>query len=112
MSKIGIEISVNVSKIDKARIYQGKKGKYLKLTTFVDPDEGDQYGNHGFVTQSKDKDEDIRMPILGNSKVFWQDRQQTGASPAPPRQPAGQDQGYGNQSVSRPYDLTEDDLPF
>lgn len=73
--KVGIELNIDVTLIDKARIYPGKKGKYLKLTTFVEPDQEDQYGNHGFVTQSKDKNEETRMPILGNAKVFWRDEE-------------------------------------
>ncbi len=37
--KIGIRIKLNVTKIEKARLYKGKKGIYLDATTFVDLDE-------------------------------------------------------------------------
>ena len=70
MSKVGVEIQIDVSKIDKARLYKGKKGNYLTMTAFIDLHEIDQYGNSGMVTHKKGKDEE-RAPILGNTKVFW-----------------------------------------
>jgi len=77
MSKIGVEIRIDVTKIEKQRIYNGQKGKYLTMTAFIDPDNEDQYGNHGMVTHSKNEGED-RAPILGNAKVFWRDNQGNG----------------------------------
>lgn len=70
--KIGVEIKIDVTKIDKARIFTGQKGKYLTMTTFIDIDNQDQYGNNGMVTHKKDQNEN-QTPILGNSKVFWSD---------------------------------------
>ena len=49
MSKIGISIDINVSKILKERLYQGKQGVYLNLTTFIDTENQDIYGNNGFI---------------------------------------------------------------
>jgi hypothetical protein len=74
--KIGISIRVDVTKIEKERLYKGAKGTYLDLTTFVDLGTEDQYGNHGFISQSVDKDErdaGVKTPILGNCKVFYRD---------------------------------------
>ncbi len=92
MAKIGLEISIDVTQIDKARLFQGKKGKYLTLTGFVNLEEKDQYDNNGFITQKKNKDEpkDMKMPILGNSRVFWSDmeQQQQGYQQAPQASPA------------------------
>lgn len=71
--KIGVSVRIDVTKILKERLYVGKKGTYLDLTTFIDPDDPDQHGNHGFITQSVSQDEreqGVRLPILGNSKVF------------------------------------------
>lgn len=73
--KLGISVKLDVTKIDKSRIFEGKKGKYLDLTTFVDLDNLDEYGNNGFISQSVSKDEQssgVKTPILGNVKVFWQ----------------------------------------
>jgi hypothetical protein len=70
MSKVGVEIQIDVNKIDEDRLYKGKKGNYLTMTAFIDLHEIDQYGNNGMVTHKKGKDEE-RAPILGNTKVFW-----------------------------------------
>ena len=74
MSKVGVELRIDVTKIDKARIFTGKKGKYLTMTAFIDLDTQDQYGNNGMITHAKLEGED-KAPILGNSKVFWRDDQ-------------------------------------
>jgi hypothetical protein len=79
MSNIGLSISIDVSKIDKSRLKEvtkkdGSKATYLNLTTFINPAEEDQYGNHGFISQSITKEEreaGERTPILGNSKVIY-----------------------------------------
>jgi len=86
MAKIGINISIDVSKIDKTRLFQGKKGTYMDLTTFVDLDNVDQYDQNGFIGQSTSKEEreaGVRTPILGNCKVFF-----NSASSTPPPQTA------------------------
>lgn len=72
--KIGVEVKIDVTQIDKARLFKGKKGTYLSLTTFIDTDEKDQYDNNGFVTQSPTKEEreaKEKLPILGNVRVFY-----------------------------------------
>ena len=74
--KIGVSLKVDVSKIDKARLFQGQKGTYLDATVFIDVDELDQYGNSGMITQDVSKDEKqqgVKGNILGNCKVFWND---------------------------------------
>ena len=75
--KVGITISLDVTKIDKSRLYKGMKGTYLDLTTFVDTETKDQYENNGFISQSQTKEEREggaeRPPILGNVKVFFTD---------------------------------------
>ncbi len=72
--KLGIALKIDVTKIDKARIFEGKKGKYLDLTTFIDTDEQDEYGNNGFISHSQTKEErqsKTNTPIVGNAKVFY-----------------------------------------
>ena len=84
--KVGIELNIDVTKIDKAFIYEGKKGKYLKLTSFIDLDEKDQYDNNGMVTQKVSKeaqDAGQKGAILGNSRIFWQDQGQAPVQQSP-----------------------------
>jgi len=92
--KIGISIKLDVSKIDKSRLFKGDKGTYLDLTTFIDLDQQDQYGNNGFIAQSVTKEERERGEqgaILGNSKVFYKE---------------------GGQQQAQPVSDFDDDIPF
>lgn len=75
--KIGIEVRIDVTKIDKARLYKGAKGTYLTMTTFIDTDNPDQYDNNGFISHKQTKEESdskTYTPILGNCKVFYKDK--------------------------------------
>lgn len=100
--KVGINVRIDVTKIDKERLYKGAKGTYLDLTTFVDTAVADQYENNGFVSQSQTKEEreaGKKTPILGNVKVFYTD--------------SGAPQNTGKvQQVMQEADLLEDDIPF
>ena len=84
MSKIGVSLKINCSKIDKARLFAGEKGKYLDATVFIDLDVADEYGNHGMITQDVSKEEKERGDrgaILGNAKIFWQGEGKQGSAP-------------------------------
>ncbi len=110
--KIGVSLKINLSKIDKARIFEGEKGKYYDMTAFIDLDSEDQYGNNGFISESVTEDErkaKVKGTILGNSKVFWKGEGTT---------QAGYDKGISDakQAVSRDegyhVDIPDDDIPF
>ena len=94
-----LSIKLDVSKIDKSKLFKGAKGTYLDLTVALN-DEPDQYGNdvsawHG---QSKEEREAKTDKIfLGNGKVFWQ------SEPKPKREIEVHDP----EVIER-----EDDLPF
>jgi hypothetical protein len=63
--------NINVTKIDKTALYEGKNGKYLNLVFFDNKDGPDQYGNDGFVTQDIGKERreaGEKGPIIGNWK--------------------------------------------
>ena len=67
-----ISASVNLSKIDKSKLIDGKKGKYLDLTIWVN-DEDDQFGNNVSVQQKLSKEEregGAEKIYLGNGKTF------------------------------------------
>ena len=66
MSKL-ILASIDVTKIQKALLYQGKKGTYLKLSIWQN-DEPDQYGNDFSIQQTTGKD-DPKI-FLGNGKYY------------------------------------------
>ena len=101
--KVGISVKIDVSKIDKSRLYKGAKGTYLDLTTFVDTVEQDQYENNGFISQSltkEERDAGQKTPILGNVKVFYTDGESAPSNTGKVKQ------------VMQEADLLEDDIPF
>ena len=65
-----LKISIDVTKIDKKRLYKGKKGTYLNAAILL-RDEPDQYGNDGFIAEEVSKEEresGTKGTILGNVK--------------------------------------------
>jgi hypothetical protein len=96
MSKIALSLKINLSKMDMARIFNGKEGaQYLDATIFVNMDELDQYGNSGMITQDVTKDEKaqgVKGNILGNGKVFWVENGQA------PQQAGQAGQGFQQQA--------------
>ena len=100
--KIGCNISIDVTKLDKARFYQGLKGTYVNLTAFINTENPGQYGDHGPVrqqTSKEERDNGVDMPICGNVKVFW-----TGESEREDYTPPVSDAGNGGGF--------DDDIPF
>lgn len=72
--KIGINLNIDVTKLDKSKFYEGKSGKYASLTVFVDTEEKDQYGNNGGIYEAQSKEEreaKTKKNFVGNAKVFY-----------------------------------------
>lgn len=73
MSKL-LSLSVDLSKIDKSKITEGKNGaKYYSLTIEL-KDEKDQYGNDltAWTTQTKeDRESKTSRTYLGNGKIIF-----------------------------------------
>lgn len=71
---------IDVTKIDKAKLYVGEKGKYLDIALIETPD--NRFGNDYMIVQSVTKEErlaGVKGAVLGNAKIV-------GARPA--QQPA------------------------
>ena len=65
--------SIDLTKIDKAKIYEGKKGKYYPITIVLN-DELGQYGDSGYIQTEQTKEErdaKAQKSYLGNVKVVW-----------------------------------------
>ena len=100
-----IALKIDVTKIDKARLYKGEKGTYLDCIYHYN-DIADQYGNHGFISESVSKEEreaGTQGTILGNGKIVWTEslEPQKGVTTA---QVADKFDGVPEQD--------DDDLPF
>ena len=88
-----INMSINLNKIDKSKIIDGKKGKYLNLTIGANRDGEDQYGNTHYAFQSQSKEEregKAEKNYLGNGKEFV----------------------FDNETKAETVTNNEDDLPF
>ena len=96
MSKIGVRLKINVSKIEKARLFKGAKGMYLDCTVFIDQANPSQYGDHGFIAQDVSKEEreaGTKGPIIGNVEVFYNENQSQQSAPRQGSQGAQDAQG-------------------
>lgn len=105
MDKQLIALNLNLSLVDKARLYSGKKGKYLSAVLHLTP-VVDQYGNNGFVVESISKEErqaGQRGTIIGNAKII---------TPAGEQNVAPQVTAYTPPSDSQDGKYDDDDLPF
>lgn len=72
MAKI-LNVSVNVEKINKAKLIKGKKGTYLSLNIAIN-DEKDQFENDCSVWENQSKEEreaKTEKNYLGNGKIIW-----------------------------------------
>lgn len=69
-----INASINLSKIDKTKIIEGKDGaKYYNLSIFLN-DEKDKFGNDVSVAERQSKEESEakeKKNYLGNGRVVW-----------------------------------------
>jgi hypothetical protein len=69
-----IKIKLDVTKIDKSRLYKGAKGTYLDLVIYEN-EQPDTYGNDYSVKQDctkEDRDNGVKMPYIGNGKRIGQ----------------------------------------
>ena len=99
-----INFSIDLTKIPKDKIIDGKKGKYLPITLTLN-DELDNFGNNGpvIVAQSKEEREAKAGKVyLGNATVAWTNGQNVDVAPR---------EGQPQQRQAAPAPV-EDDLPF
>ena len=88
-----IVVKIDVTKIDKARLYKGAKGTYLDAILRPTPDS--KYGEDYMIVQSVSKEEreqGIKGNIIGNARIL-----QGQGRPAAKPQPAPQQDDDANQ---------------
>ena len=100
-----IRASINLTNVDKTKIINGKKGKYLPIVVTLN-DEPDQFGNQGPITIAQTKEEREAKEgktYLGNVQVVWTNGNNVDVAPRDNNpQPA-------KAQVKKEV---EDDLPF
>lgn len=103
-----LRIKIDVTKIDKAKLFRGQKGTYLDVACLMHA-EPDQYGNDAMVVQDLGKEAreaGEKGPILGNAKwAVRPDGQQQHPAPVT-RHPDGSTSAIDSQ------DDDGDDIPF
>lgn len=102
--------SIDLTKIPKDRIVEGKKGKYLNVVVTVN-NEVDQYGNNASITVDQTADErsaKVAKTYLGNAKVVWTD----GQFPSAPPRDGQMQQGMNSPQAAAPAVAPSNDLPF
>jgi hypothetical protein len=71
-----LAVSIDLTKIDKSQIVEGKNGgKYVNVTLSVN-DEDDKFGNNVSLWQSQSKEDreaKASRNFLGNGKKLWSD---------------------------------------
>jgi hypothetical protein len=103
-----ISANIDLTKIEKAKIYEGKKGKYYPITIVLN-DELGQYGDSGYIQTEQTKEErdaKSQKSYLGNVKVVWTNGSNVEAAA---RDGGGQPQ---QQGYAAPQAASEPDLPF
>ena len=101
------KLKINVLKIDKAHLYQGKTAKYLDCAIWPNKNGADEYGNTHYITQEisrESREAGQKGAIIGNIK--WEEpmespRKPQAAPPSRPRPPADPD-----------LDVDGDQVPF
>lgn len=100
-----ITISIDLAKIDKAKIKAGKNGaKYYSLV-IQDRKEPDQYGNNLTVTEPKAKGSTEKTAYLGSGKL-WEDKQESKPAPAQAKHQAQ------TEDPGEHFGTETEDLPF
>lgn len=72
MAKQIIQLKIDVTKIDKKRLYKGEKGTYLTAALLLN-DDTDKFGNNGMILEQITKEErqaGHKGTILGNAKIL------------------------------------------
>lgn len=86
-----ISVKLDVSKIDKSKLFKGEKGIYLDATIIM-RDEADQYGNIGMIVQNTNEQErkqGVKGAILGNVRYIEKKAEQK-----PTQQVSADDLGF------------------
>ena len=67
------KLKINLSKVDKAKLFNADSGAIYLDATLLTKDEDDQYGNCGMIVQDvskADREAGVKGAILGNAKLF------------------------------------------
>jgi hypothetical protein len=106
-----IKIKINVTRILKEYIFEGKNGKYLNLVAWPNRNGPGQFGDTHFVSQDLPKDardKGVQAPILGNLTMPNDD------APQPQRQQTTRQPQRGSEPEPTSWkdQSNDDEIPF
>ena len=107
MSKL-IKAKIDVTKIDKTKLFQGAKGTYLDVDVWIDENEPEAWKQVSVVQSQSAEDREAGLPknYIGNGECKWGwDNQPASQPPAP----ASQSAAHPMQDVPAP---SNDEIPF
>lgn len=96
---IEFKAKINVLHILKQYLFEGRSGKYLDITGFINKDGKGKYGDDGFIVQEIGKEareKGEKGPIIGNWR--WHEKKDAPAKTAAP--------------ADKPAADDSDDVPF
>ena len=97
--------NINLSKIEKSKNYEGKKGKYYPVTVVINNEVG-EYGDSGYIMTEQTKEQREAKEAknyLDNVKVIWTDGQNVSTADQP---------AQAAMQMQHPVQTEEPDLPF
>jgi hypothetical protein len=98
--------NINLSKIDKSKVYEGKKGKYYPVTVVINNEVG-EYGDSGYIMTEQTKEQreaKEQKSYLGNVKVVWTDGENVSTTV--------RSEPQASMQMQQPMQTEEPDLPF
>ena len=88
-----ITVKIDVTKVDKSKLYKGQKGTYLDVVLIETPN--DTYGNDYMAVQGVnklDRQKGIKGAILGNAKILQHTQSSSTAKPPVKREEPEQEE--------------------
>ena len=131
MAMYGIRLKIDVTKIIRDWIFEGKKGKYVDATLWLDSKDTDDYGNNGSIKHDRPKglreaeknlpkEQHTIEPFIGSASIFFHK-----SSEEDPQEPEPQQAPYEARAVEQPTQQPQtpfqdppkdedpiDDIPF
>ena len=80
-----IRLKIDVTKIDKARLFKGKSGTYLDATLIPSPN--NKFGDDYMIVQDigrEEREKGHKGAILGNGKILVFNKREAGAAAGKP----------------------------
>ncbi len=106
MSKL-VKAKIDVTKIDKTKLFQGAKGTYLDVDIWIDENEPEAWKQASIVQSQSQEDREAGLPknYIGNGECKW-------GWDAAPSAPVHQSNPSPQSASDSASDNAGDEIPF